>query len=286
MAFINAHNTFSVKSELDLFSTKATQNCVESGLFIECRPISVLQSDAPLEFFVCASEEYVDLSHTQIQLTVKILKEDGTLIGDTDPVMPINNFLDSLFEHISVELNNKTITPPSNSYHYRSYIETMLNYSTEAKDTHLSAGLYSKDEAGKMEDPKSKGFIERKSYFSNGMVQLSGYIHSELMSQDKYMCNGVNIRIKFYRSKAGFALLTTAADKETYKIEISDAILLVRKVKINPSILVAHEKALSKSNMKYPLNRVEIKTISLSGKHRCDFLFPMPLIYISLNFFL
>lgn len=123
MAFINAHKTFAIKTECDLFSIKPTQNSVENGFFQESRPVSVLESDAPIEFFICATDDYIDLSHTQIQLRVKVLREDGSKLKPDDSVSICNNFLDSLFEHVSIELNNKTITPPSNSYHYRSYIE-------------------------------------------------------------------------------------------------------------------------------------------------------------------
>lgn len=42
-----------------------------------------------------------------------------------------------------------------------------------------------------------------------------------------------------------------------------DATLLVRRVKINPGILVAHARALSRTTAKYPITRVEVKTVTL-----------------------
>lgn len=140
----------------------------------------------------------------------------------------------------------------------------MLNFSAEAKQTHLLSGLYIKD-SGEMDSVDSVGFVERKKYLKHGVLELSGYIHSELMSQDKYLVNGVNVRVKFFRSKPEFALLAKATDANKYKIEISDAILLIRKVKINPSIMVAHTRVLNKENIKYCINRVEIKTLTISA---------------------
>lgn len=120
MAFINSHTSMVLKSELDMFNSKPTQMAVESGFYQEYRPISVLDSDGPLEFFISGSEDYIDLSHTQLLLRVKIVKEaDGSVVGADENVAPINNFLHSLFEHLAIELNGKTITTPSNSYHYR-----------------------------------------------------------------------------------------------------------------------------------------------------------------------
>lgn len=266
MAFLNSHKSFAVKSELDLFASKITQSSIESGYFLEARPVSILDSDSPVEFVIVASDEYVDLSHTQIQLKVKIQSADETEVyKDVDPVAPVNNFMNSLFQHVSIDLNNKTVTPPSNQYAYRSFFEILLNYSSEAKRTHLTSGLYVKDEAGKMEDVKSSGFVERKKFVKNGEIELSGFIHTELTSQDKFMINNVNIRIKFHRNKSNFSLLTTAEDVKSYKIEITEAILLVRKVKVNPSIIVAQNKALLHGNIKYPINRVDVKIISLSS---------------------
>lgn len=263
MAFINSHRSVALKTELDLFTVKPTQTCVESGYYQEYRPVTVIDTDAPIEFQVSPSDDYIDLSHTQLELKIKITTENGEELTNAHTVAPVNCLLSSLFEHVSIDLNNKTITPPSNAYHYRSFIETLLNYSGEAKSTHLASSLFVMDEAGKMDDVAGSGFVKRKSMMRNGVIELSGYLHSELMSQDKYLINGVGIRLKFYRSKHDFALMKKAEDTTKYKITIQEAILLVRKAKINPSVLIAHERALSRSNVKIPINRVDIKAITI-----------------------
>lgn len=272
MAFINSHKSFVVKSELDLFTVKPTQNCIESGYFQEYRPVSVLDHQSPIEFFIAGTDDYIDLSHTQIQLRVKIQHEDGSNLKPTDKVSPCNNFLSSLFEHVSIELNNKTITPPSNSYNYRAMIETLINFSEEAKQTHLLAGLFCKDDGTKMNDVAGGGFVERRKYMNGNIIELSGYLHNELTCQDKFMINSVPMRFKFFRSKPEFALMTVAEDKSNYKIEISDAMLLVRKAKINSSVLVAHAKILGRENIKYCINRVEIKKITISADNQSKML--------------
>lgn len=261
-------STFGVKSELDLFTTKPMQSSIESGQFIEYRPIaSITDSNSPLEFLISGDDSYalIDLASTKIELRAKILREDGTpLKGDEDTVCPINKFLDSLFEHVSIELNGHTITPPSNLYHYRSIFENILSYSREAQTTHLSAGLFYKDEHSKMNDVDAKGFKARKNMLKEGVVELSSYIHSDLLTQDKFLFNNVSVRIKFFRNKIGFILQKKGGDENNYRVDILDAVLLVRKMKISPSVVVAHEKTLTRSNMKYPINRVEVKAVSIS----------------------
>ena len=64
---------------------------------------------------------------------------------------PVNLWLHALFSQVEVFLNNKLVTPSSTAYPYRAYIETILNFSKDAKDSHLTSALFYKDKAGKMD---------------------------------------------------------------------------------------------------------------------------------------
>lgn len=65
--------------------------------------------------------------------------------------------------------------------------------------------------------------------------------------------------VKLIRAKNEFHLI----GEHKAHIEINDAELFVRKVKINPSILVAHARTLNLTAAKYPITRVEVKTITI-----------------------
>ena len=52
--------------------------------------------------------------------------------ADISNIGQVNNFMHSLFSQVDVSFNQKLVTPPSNSYAYRAYIENLLNYSTDA----------------------------------------------------------------------------------------------------------------------------------------------------------
>lgn len=264
MAFLASHRTFAVKSELDIFATKPTQNSIESGQYIELRPLSILDRNSPIEFFLAESDNYIDLSRTQLYLRVKITKEDGTALEAADAVSPINNFHGSLFEHVSVELNNKVITPPSNLYAYRCIIEKLLNYGTDASKSHLSSGLFTADDYSNMKNVGSSGFVERKSFMKDGVVELMDFLHTDICSQEKFLLNGVSVRVKLYRTKPSFALMTGNDDEANYKIDIEEAILLIRKVVVNPSIALAHQKVLGRANCKLNINRIELKSLTLA----------------------
>ena len=56
----------------------------------------------------------------------------------TDAKGVTNNFLHSLFRQCNVTLNVVTITQAIEHYCYRSYLETVMIYGTDAVATHLS----------------------------------------------------------------------------------------------------------------------------------------------------
>ena len=55
----------------------------------------------------------------------------------------------------------------------------------------------------------------------------------------------------------------SATPDDNFKIHISDCKIFVRKVKLSPSVFVAHAKALERGNAKYPLHRVVCKTFTV-----------------------
>ena len=63
----------------------------------------------------------------------------------------INNLLHSLFKQVDVFLKEKQVTQATGTYAYRANLETLLNYGPAARKSQLTASLYYKDKAGKMD---------------------------------------------------------------------------------------------------------------------------------------
>ena len=262
MAFINSHKGVTTKSELDIFATPPTQTSIESGATLCFRPISALSDTAPIEFLVTSSgDEYIDLAHTTLHIKAKV-KPTTTLQANTAAdFAPVNNWLHSIFSQVDVYLNQKCISPPSNNYAYRSYIENLLNYGDLAKKSHLTASLWYADEAGKF-NADNEGRKKRKSFIDDqAEVELFSNLHCDIFNINKFMLNGVDLGIKLIKSKNEFNLMGDTPGS----VEIVEANLFVRKVKINPSILLAHARALTVTSAKYPINRVEIKTLTIGA---------------------
>lgn len=129
MAFINKHVGIATKSELDIFTVPPTQISIASSQTNTYRPVSSISNDSPIEFIIPASGlEYLDPSHTQLYVLVKVVKEDGSNLEEADNVAPVNNWLHSMFSQVDIILNQKNASSSANLYNYRAYLETLLSY--------------------------------------------------------------------------------------------------------------------------------------------------------------
>ena len=126
-----------------------TQTAIENGVWTEYNPVSAINDGTPIEFFVGGSgTDYIDLANTQLFVRAQLLCGDGTPIDNTNRVAPINLFLHSLFSEVDVKLNDTLVSSSNNMYSFRSYIESLLSYGSDAKKSQLTASLYYKDEGG------------------------------------------------------------------------------------------------------------------------------------------
>jgi hypothetical protein len=267
MAFVNECSCPCPSAELDLFEVPPTQLTVESCSVSEYHPITSLNDGSTIEFeFKGTGDDYVDLKNSFLCVKAKITKPAGGNLDANEATAPVNNFLHSLFSQIDIYVNGTLVTSSTNTYPYRSIIETLLSYGEDAKNTHLSAAMYYKDRAGKMDSvdvdgaDTNPGFIDRRLQASgSGIIDMMGRLHADLFFQDRYLLNGLDVKIRLTRSKDEFCLMS--GNPRTVKIMAAK--LLVRKVRVLPSVALGHEKALEVNAAKYPIKRVVCKTFTV-----------------------
>jgi hypothetical protein len=258
------------KSELDLFSVPPVNTSMERGGYVTYLPVSSITENGPLEFNVNAStDEYIDLGRTYLYIKAKVTKNDGSNLEATARVVPVNLFLHALFSQVDVHLRDTLVSPSVNTYAYKSYLETLLSYGTDAKDTQLSAELWSADNGNMNEnnpyaDQFTNSGMRNRSHFiaESKAVELMGRIHSDIFQQDRYLLNGVDMHLKLIRSSSAFHLVGETDNNVT---TIQDAALYVRKVKLNPSITLTHSKLLDQGKLvKYPVRRGIVTSFTIS----------------------
>ena len=290
MNFVHSKSQECTKSELDLFSVPPTQISLEKGHWIDHQPVSSVTDGGVITFLSPGTEDYVDLARTILVVRAKVTKADGTDLGAGEKVRyffivntsfpnikffsnlfkvgVVNNFLHSLFKQVDIFLKGKQVTQATGTYAYRAYLETLLNYGPSAKDSQLTAALYYKDTAGKMDiaDPTVAGgngnaglrarYVLSKT---SGTVEMTGPIFSDIFMSERLLLSYVDLKVILNRSSDEFCLMASE-DGADFRVKLTDAYLKIRKVKVNPSISVAHEIALKKGPAIYPIRRVECKS--------------------------
>ena len=267
MAFVHDQSCECTKSELDLFSVPPTQTSIEQGNWVEYHPITTVAGDSPIEFDVNGSgEDYLDFANTMLYVKVKLTTAVGVDLAADAAVGPVNLFLHSLFSQVDISLNGTLITQSTNTYPYRAMLETLLSYGENTKKSQLTSALFYKDQPGTMDsvdvgddpDPRNAGFMKRRSIASRSReFDMMGRLHADIFFQDRYMLNEVGLKIKLIRSKNAFCVMGAG------KAVITHASLFVRKVKIMPSVFLAHAKTLERGTAKYPIRRVVCKTFAI-----------------------
>ena len=106
----------------------------------------------------------------------------------------VNLFLHSLFQQVDVSLNDVQVSQSSGTYAYRAYIDSLLSYGPQPKNSQLTAALFYKDTAGNTDRPnpayaneEERNFeLQKSASFTDegATVDLIGRIHSDVFFQD------------------------------------------------------------------------------------------------------
>jgi len=210
------------------------------------------------------------------------VKTDGSDLSsaESNKASCVNKRLHSMFSSISVSLNGKPVTLHETNYHYKAYLEKLLNYGSDASGTNLMSILWYLDSSQELKD--NNGYTTRLKYIGNSQtVKLYGRLHADLFNSDKMIINGVDINIKLTRTPEAFYLLASTDDTKV-RIKILDATLFITQVELKPPLLLAHANVLAmKRKAHYPVTHRQIKTFTArSGTQQISinnaFLGPVP----------
>ena len=260
------------KTELDLFSVPPTQVSLEKGLWVDHQPFSSVSDAGPITFVCPGIEDYMDLPKTILVVRAKVTKANGTDLDADERVGIVNNFLHSLFKQVDVFLKEK-VTQATGTYAYRAYLETLLNYGPAAKRSQLTATMFYKDTAGKMDvsNPTlaaakaNLGLKERYTFsHESGILEMAGPLFCGVFRSKRLFLSFVDLKVILNRNMNEFCLMASEDDVD-YRVKLTEAYLKIRKVKVSPSISIAHELAMKKGPAIYPVRRVECKTFIIAA---------------------
>ena len=296
-ASINERSSVGIGESMNLFEMPSVDIGVSKVRYVEYKPLNQLNQDVGLEFEVPNSgSQYIDLRRTYLMCKVRIKKQDGSDLtspqfnsseespgeGPVTPapvspsnVGPVNNFLHSMYSQVDIYLQKKLVTTSNANYAYEAYFNTLLKYDRPAKETHLESQLYIKD-VGNMDDGNAlsggNNSLSLRALYTSGSktVDMMGPIMSDVCWTNRYLLNGIELKIRLWPSNPAFHLMSSDADPK-YKTELVDASLSVCMVTPTPETLLSHQELMVKKKWLavYPYLKTDVKKYSISKGHYC-----------------
>ena len=259
------------KSELNLFDVPPTQVVVENSKWNEINLRNACTNSGPYEFHIGPNPQFLHLAKNYLFIQLRIVKESGANLvhqatdANVDPVVgPINAIGKTFIKQVKLSFNGIEVFDSGDKYAFRAYLETELNYGYDARFSHLQAALYTQESSTDADAAANEGLTQRAALFKKSKwVQVIAPIHCDIFAQNKYLLNNIDVRMTLYRNSDAFCIMSPGAAQK-YKIEVSDMKWYVKGVEVSKSLSLALERSLLDYTAKYPVRRVELRTVHLN----------------------
>ena len=281
---------------LNLFDVPEVDYRYEASRDVVFQP--ALTGIQPITFSIPASDDYYDLNELRFQVKVRLTDPAAGYQGlkanlansdtnNTRNTYCVNNFGQSIFRDMTLSMNGVLMTEQSNTYHYRAYLETLLNYSREEEATKLAPQGWV-NQLNVIEEMGATGANSGVPTNANwsGNTDLRA-LTSRLLDQNwhtfiirphlpplktgKLLVPNVQMDFELFLNPNSVYLMGTP-NKGTLVAKKFPAIhnedikvtLLMRKVTLN--VRLQKERQLGKKIVRYPVVRSEIRTFSFDGR--------------------
>ena len=283
---------------LNMFEAPPTDLCMSARRWVKINPFNT--GINPVSFQIDPQDDFLDLSESEFEVEI-VLKIDtaGTItdLAATDLLGIVNNFAHSLFKQINVRLNSTLIIPQTDTYHYKAFLETVLNYDRDDGETILvpagwknfldvpNEGDGDEYTANKVNTAHAeykdmskdhKNVLALRSHFLGGKkVTMSFKPFLEVFNLSKLLVTGVQIQMEMYfNDPTVWSMRWDGAAKLILPEANVNVRFFLCQVKVNPSIyreIMTDMKGTPGKPGKsavYPIVRSEIRTYSHPDDNR------------------
>ena len=215
-------------------------------------------------------------------MELRLQKSTNDNLDAAQKLWPVNNLAHSIIKQIDLHLNGTLISPQSDTYHYKAYLETLLNYDREDGKTVLGPqGWYNQmgfppqwtatntDKAGDHAHWQALT-ANHKAALDTSVAEVAKYAggvthslvftpHLEVFHTGKLLVPGIEIKMKFHFNGVALAGRLMEGDVKLRfhlcQLRLNDAIYQSLSAKRHNEGEIAS----------YPTVRSEIRTFSMQG---------------------
>jgi len=130
---------FVLSPSLIIFGKPPTDLSIDAYRMVTIQPTTT--GINPMEFIIQGLDSYVDLNRSYFTMELGLKKSDGNNLVANETLYPVNNLAHSIIKQIDLHLNGTLISPQSDTYRYKAYLERLLNFDRYDGETVLQVGL-------------------------------------------------------------------------------------------------------------------------------------------------
>ena len=252
-------------SELAYSPPKMVQQDIDHSYTIALTPHNSIIAGNNVIFHIEGGTDFTDLANSFLEVELDVTTAAGEALAAGKAVCPINNIFHSLWSQVQVKLKDCIVSHPSPNYGYQAYIENLLNFSKQSKDTWMTSVGWYMDQATKFDDAANTSLAARRAWVTGTeTLKLRGKLSTDISNQPLLIPSHTDVQITLTPQRSAFALLNFEAEGE-FKLDIKSAKLMVRKVKLYPAKVAEFEKEIARAPIRLPISQTKVTTVSISS---------------------
>ena len=280
-----------VNSALHLFKVPPTDNSMEAYRMVTIQPTTT--GINPMEFILPTLDSFVDLGRSYFTMELQLKKSDNSNLEASEKLWPVNNLAHSILKQIDLHLNGTLISPQSDTYHYKAYLETLINFdrtdgktilgpqrwynqvdsppewTTNNTDTTTNSGAGHNDYKALSANHKAMlaaMTAETVNYAGGVTRSLVFKPHLEVFHTGKVMVPGVEIKIKFHFCSPNL-FFNGVGEAGRLKEEDVKVRFHLCQLRLNETVYMnlAAQRHNEEAVAVYPTVRSEIRTFSMES---------------------
>ena len=270
---------------LNLFDVPPTDYSLVESRYVPINPFTT--GIHPIDFQIDPQDSFVDLSKSYFEGELQLKLDNGGNIANDTLVTICNNLMHSLFKQINVRLNGTLISPQTDTYHHKAYMDAVIHNDRDDGETILKPegwfnGLTCRDASGTAltanqlnvghDDHKALSEDERnwvksiKPFNGGKKVVLRFKPYLEVFQLSKLLVPGVQIQIQMYLNSREIWSKKHGGARHIRDITADDLKMtfFLNQKKVLPSVSRGLLNQFQKGSKKavYPTTRSEIRTFN------------------------
>ena len=220
----------------------------------------------PITFIINSDNNYINFAESYFKFKIKITGADGQNIANNmdNQVAFEPNIFHSVWSMVRVRVNDFLVTPSSDIYSYKAFIETLFASNADSKNSDLLTDFQPDTGARNTFGNNGNDNFRNRSLRTNRSVvlEVSGQLCVDFLKNSRNVLPNSKVEITLFPKSAASVIHRSAhpdVAAVVFDYRISDPQFFVRREEIIPSIALAIETRLSRqaASYHYPLSVIK-----------------------------